>query len=592
MKIKRIIRNLKYFVPLLLKISPMTIITMILVALVGAINSIAWVIFPKVIIEELFYEKDYQQLIMIVIIFIITQFFCNVFQNILFSINSYYTRKADFDIDKLFNQKIARMDYFHIEDPKFNDELSYAKKCLSDYSNGIYSVTWTIRWIIEQGITIVGVISIVLLSGEFWIIIVTLVGIIINTIIYGKYQKVDEEHNKGIVRFNRLQWYFGQSMLAFRNQKNLRIYDSDNLILNKNQEINNEAFKLEKDTMNKQNKISIFEYGFSYLFTTLFTILLLSLSVYYKDSTIAVFTMLYSAVTTLSDSISSVIYSLKSYYKDCEYQENFINLMEIETIFKDGVMPIEKIETIEFKNVSFKYPRTDTYILKNLNFKINNKEKISLVGLNGSGKTTIIKLICRFFETEEGEILINGININNYKYDDYMKCLAVVFQDFKVISFTIKSNIAILDENKEKLDDVLKRSQVLDRVLELPEKENTYINKWFDKKGVEFSGGELQKFAIARTLYKDADLVVLDEPTSALDPVSEAEIYYHFKDVVGEKLTLFISHRLSSCIFSDKILVLDGNKIVETGTHKELMNNKNGLYCKMFLAQAEYYKDN
>lgn len=282
MKIKRITRNLKYFVPLLLKISPMTIITMILVALVGAINSLAWVIFPKVIIEELFYEKDYQKLIIIVIIFIITQFFCNVFQNILFSINSYYTRKADFKIDKLFNQKIARMDYFHIEDPKFNDELSYAKKCLSDYSNGIYSVTWTIRWIIEQGITIVGVISIVLLSGEFWIILVAIIGIIINTIIYGKYQKVDEEHNKSIVRFNRLQWYFGQSMLSFRNQKNLRIYDSEKLILSKNEEINNEAFKLEKDTMNKQNKISIFEYGFSYLFTTLSTILLLALSVYIK----------------------------------------------------------------------------------------------------------------------------------------------------------------------------------------------------------------------------------------------------------------------------------------------------------------------
>ena len=302
--------------------------------------------------------------------------------------------------------------------------------------------------------------------------------------------------------------------------------------------------------------------------------------------------MLYSAVNTLDSGIINIIYAMKKYYQDCIYQENFINLMELETVFKDGKKPISKIETIEFKNVSFKYPRTDNYVLKDLSFKINNKEKISLVGLNGSGKTTIIKLICRFFEVKEGEILINGENINHYKYDDYMKCLAVVFQDFKVISFSIKSNIANLDENQEKLYDVLKRSQVLDRVNQLPDKENTYINKWFEKKGVEFSGGEMQKFALARALYKNADLVVLDEPTSALDPVSESEIYYHFKDVVGEKLTLFISHRLSSCIFSDKILVLDGNKIVETGTHNELLENKDGLYTKMFLSQAQYYQDN
>ena len=302
--------------------------------------------------------------------------------------------------------------------------------------------------------------------------------------------------------------------------------------------------------------------------------------------------MLYSSVNTLNNGISGIIYSLKKYYQDCVYQENFIDLMEIDTVFKDGNKTIEKIETIEFKNVSFKYPRTDKYVLKDLSFKIDSKQKISLVGLNGSGKTTIIKLICRFFEVKEGEILINGKNINLYKYDDYLKCLAVVFQDFKVISFTIKSNIAIVDENQEKLYDVLKRSQVLDKVLELPNKEKTYINKWFDKKGVEFSGGEMQKFALARALYKEADLVVLDEPTSALDPISEAEIYYRFSDVVGEKLTLFISHRLSSCIFSDKILVLDGNKIVETGTHQELMENKDGLYCKMFLAQAAYYNDN
>lgn len=171
-----------------------------------------------------------------------------------------------------------------------------------------------------------------------------------------------------------------------------------------------------------------------------------------------------------------------------------------------------------------------------------------------------------------------------------MKKLAVVFQDFYIISFSIKSNIACIDNNQEKLYDCLKRAGAYDLVMGLDRKEYTYINKWFDKTGIEFSGGEKQKFAIARCLYKNGDFIVLDEPTSALDPMAEAEIYYHFNDIVGKKLTLFISHRLSSCIFSDRILVLDGAQIVESGTHKELMNNENGLYKKMFDSQAQYYK--
>ena len=382
-------------------------------------------------------------------------------------------------------------------------------------------------------------------------------------------------------------------MMAFRSQKNLRLYNAKELIEKHSDEVNNIVFDKQKQTTRKMNKLDSFNYLFYYFITTFGTIILLAYSAYKSNSVsvIATFTMLYSSVQTLDNCVSNLIYCLKNYKQDCIYQDNFINLMEIETVFKDGVMPIEKIETIEFKNVSFKYPRTDAYILENVSFKITDKEKVSLVGLNGSGKTTIIKLLCRFFEIEEGEILVNGVNINKYKYDDYMKQMAVVFQDFKIISFNIKSNICIDDYDEDRLKDVLSRAEVLDKVESLPEKENTYINKWFDKRGVEFSGGEMQKFALARALYKDADLIILDEPTSALDPMSEAKIYYHFNEVVGKKLTLFISHRLSSCIFSDRILVLDGSKIVETGSHKELMSNKDGLYYKMFNSQAEFYKD-
>lgn len=590
-KIKLIGRNIKYFIPLLIKVNPLIIFSLIFTAVFRAITNLIWVIFPKMIIEELCNERREDYLIKVVLIFVLLVFILRALISNMNSIQYYFTRRADFKIDDMFNKKISSIDYFHIEDPKFADELSYAKKCLNDYSNGIYSLTWTLSNIIENVITIIGVISIVVYSNEVFIILISVVGIFISSAIYGKFQNIEEEYNKAYVRNHRIQWYFNSSMMNFRNQKNLRLYNAEELIKNHANKVNDEMFKGQKKTSRKMMILEPINSTYQYIFTTFLVIVILLYSVYYKNSSIAIFTMLYSAVNNLNYSVEGLVYSLKSYYKDCTYQDNYINLMEIKSVFKDGKTKIKEIETIEFKNVSFKYPRTDNYILKDINFKIYGKEKTSLVGLNGAGKTTLIKLLCRFFIVEEGQILINGIDINDLVYDNYMKKLSVVFQDFKIISFNIKSNVANDDDNQEKLYDVFKRVQILDKVVSLPNKEFTYVNKWFDKTGVEFSGGEMQKFALARSLYKDSDLIILDEPTSALDPMAEAEIYYRFKDVVGEKLTIFISHRLSSCIFSNHILVLDGSKIVESGTHQELMANENGLYAKMFKAQAKYYQE-
>lgn len=374
-------------------------------------------------------------------------------------------------------------------------------------------------------------------------------------------------------------------------QKDLRLFGGKELLETTTNDTNPPAIKAYTKLSNKLSLLGTIDSFCYYVLTQFLSILYLGYQCVNKVISISTFQLLFTSLKTLDGQIANLIYNVQDYIKACEYQDEFIDIIEMESVFVNGVKKIDKIESIEFKNVSFKYPRTDNYILKDVSFRITNKEKVSLVGLNGAGKTTIIKLICRFYEIEEGEILVNGININELDYKDYMKQIAVVFQDFMIISFSIRSNIAIIERDQEKLYDVLRRAQVLDRVLELENKENTYINKWFDKTGITFSGGEMQKFAIARCLYKDSDFVVLDEPTSALDPVAEAKIYYEFNDIVGKKLTLFISHRLSSCIFSDHIMVLDGNKIVEEGTHKELMKNEKGLYYKMFTSQAAYYQD-
>lgn len=247
-----------------------------------------------------------------------------------------------------------------------------------------------------------------------------------------------------------------------------------------------------------------------------------------------------------------------------------------------------KFET-QFKNVSFKYPKSEIYALKDINIKINNSEHLAVVGRNGSGKTTFIKLLCRLYDVTEGEILINGTNIKEYTKESLMNLYSVVFQDFQMFSLPLSKNISAKGEyDKDRLFDALEQANIKDRVLKMPKKENTCLYKNVDKDGVEISGGEAQKLALARALYKDAPVVVLDEPTAALDPIAENEIYSRFNSFVQNKTAIYISHRLSSCTFCDRIAVFDNAKLVENGTHQELLN-LNGKYTDLWNAQAEYY---
>jgi len=244
---------------------------------------------------------------------------------------------------------------------------------------------------------------------------------------------------------------------------------------------------------------------------------------------------------------------------------------------------------IEFKNVSFKYPGAESYSLKNINLKIESGEHLAVVGRNGSGKTTFIKLMCRLYDVTDGEILINGINIREYTESSIMKLYSVVFQDFQMFSLPLKDNICCGNEyNKEKLYACLEQANIKERVEAMPEKDSTYIYKDTDKSGIEISGGEAQKLALARALYKDSPVVILDEPTAALDPVAENEIYSRFNSFTQNKTAIYISHRLSSCVFCSRIAVFDKAELVETGAHNDLLG-RNGKYAELWNAQAQYY---
>lgn len=259
-----------------------------------------------------------------------------------------------------------------------------------------------------------------------------------------------------------------------------------------------------------------------------------------------------------------------------------------------GTLPVEKRDDndflIEFKDVSFQYPNTETYALRHVSMQFRIGEHLAFVGTNGSGKTTFIKLLCRLYDPTEGEILLNGINIKKYDMTEYMSLFSVVFQDFSLFAVPISQNVSTsVEYDKEKLWRCLKEAGIADRVEQMPQQENTVLYKELDDNGIEISGGEAQKIAIARALYRDAPFVVLDEPTAALDPISEFEIYERFNDFTKGKTAVYISHRLSSCRFCDKIMVFDQGKIVQFGTHESLLADTNGKYYKLWNSQAKYY---
>lgn len=247
---------------------------------------------------------------------------------------------------------------------------------------------------------------------------------------------------------------------------------------------------------------------------------------------------------------------------------------------------------VEFKDVSFKYPRSDVWALRHVNMRFRVGSRVAVVGENGSGKSTFIKLLCRLYDPTEGEILLNGIDIRKYNYKQYMDLFSVVFQDFQLVGLPLGENIAAAGSyDRERVMDCLEKAGFAQRLAEMEKGLDTYLYKELAADGVEVSGGEGQKLAIARALYKDAPFIILDEPTAALDPMAEAEIYSRLNGIVGDKTAVYISHRLSSCKFCDEILVFHRGAVVQQGSHQSLLADESGKYHELWHAQAQYYTE-
>lgn len=301
------------------------------------------------------------------------------------------------------------------------------------------------------------------------------------------------------------------------------------------------------------------------------------------------------SISIFATYFSEWVYVLTELMTNTAYVKAYFDFLDIPNKKYEGTLPVEKRDDnqfeLEFRNVSFQYPGTEEYVLKNFSIRFRIGERLAVVGKNGSGKTTFIKLLCRLYDPTEGEILLNGIDIKKYDYQEYLSLFSVVFQDFKLVSLPLGENVAACcDYDKEKVLQSLIKSGMGDALKKMEKGLDTVLFTKFDAEGVDISGGEQQKIAIARALYHDSPFIILDEPTAALDPLAEYEVYSKFDQLVNSKTAVYISHRLSSCQFCNDIIVIDQGQLIQRGSHEELIQDQNGLYYLLWNTQAKYYR--
>lgn len=427
-------------------------------------------------------------------------------------------------------------------------------------------------------------------------IVIILITSTLSVFLSFKTQRMDFEHNNAKVEEDRKLDYMYKTMSDYNYAKEVRINRADRFISHKYKNILDSQLRKLRVYVNKNININIISTVVAVIQSAVMYIYF-SYQVFSAQISIADYTVLLGATTLLTSLLLGFFGSVARINKTLNYTELFrkyqsmvaensnisaSNHLEISEIVTDNL-------TIEFKNVSFTYPGTEHRILDNISFMINHGEKIGIVGLNGSGKTTLIKLLCRLYDPTEGYIYLNGIDIKQIPHNKYTALIGIVLQDFCLFAYSIRENIVFnKNTDEEKLNKCIKKSGLTDKVSALPNGFETVIYKRLDDNGIEFSGGEGQKLALARAIYKNSGILVLDEPTSALDPIAEYELFSKLSDISQGKTALFISHRLSSTRFCDRIFVLSGGKIAESGSHEELMA-KQGIYADLFSSQAKYY---
>ncbi|MDA3932354.1 MAG: ABC transporter ATP-binding protein [Tenericutes bacterium] len=544
----------------------------------------------KLIIDGLM-SSDYNTAMRMILIVLGSEFLINYFEKKIVSMLEIKREEIKQKVYQTINFKLMNIDYQHLEDPYYLDLSERSKYSIEQFDaldnlfKSFADITYYILVISSMFAVLITFNPLILL-----IIFGTLLLYTVNSRFSSKQQVLISQKSGPI---NRKFNYYQVIISDVTSAKDFSIYPLSDLMFDK-------YSTFLKETSN----VMINFYLKNAFYASMFVIIsvmqivaiysLIGLQSITLSLGVSIFVFLIAAATKTSETLSSFITSIFSFQSSSNMLGPLVELMNVkesEELYKDGQIANE-MQSLRFDNVSFHYPNHENIVLKDISFTISKGEKISIVGLNGAGKTTMVKLICRLYKPTSGTIYWNGIDINDYQYESFLNQIAAVFQDFKLFALTLHENVDMESKNREDVLRCIKQAGLYDKITSLEHGIDTYLSKEYHENGIEMSGGELQKLAIARAFYKNSSLIILDEPTSALDPLAEAEIYEHFSELVANRTSIYISHRMSSCVFSDRIIVLDENKVQMIDTHEKLMKQRNSKYYELFNSQSIYYQAN
>lgn len=548
-----------------------------------------YILLSKPLFDSLTNGNSIREFLLIVVTLVSLTLLLNFIANILNTKTEIDGQKLMYSLNNQFNMKSIDLPFETLTDPQTLELRELALKAISG-SNFIDMVR-AVKDIVTNLLTLIGVVFIIV-QVDLIMALVILVVIAINTYANSISKKVQYQHSIEATPYMRKVSYIQNVCSDFSYGKEIRINNCKDLLYGKIEKLNVICFDFIRKIIRSQNlgiKVSLItnaaQEGVVYIVLGIKVLINRTLS-------IGDFSMYFNAINQFKNSVISIINSFIDIKINSLYMGHFLQYMELEDEQSStgNILPKSFLD-IKFDHVSFVYPGKSEYTLNDVSFTLSSHEKISIVGPNGAGKTTIIKLLLRLYKPTKGQILINGVNINDYSFQDYIRLFAAVFQDYKLFAFSIRENLVLNnDVDEEKIREVLESVDLYDKVNTMPKGLETIIYRLFDDDGIEFSGGEGQKLSIARALYKNAaSIVILDEPTAALDPISEFEVYQEFHQLTEDKAAIYISHRLSSCRFCDSVIVLKDGKIIEQGTHEQLIQ-KGGLYKEMYEKQAYYYQ--
>lgn len=559
--------------------------------IVTALVPLTGVVMPKYIIDELTGLQRVEYLAVYVGALVLI----NLVGSILLAYleGAMFTSKSEVfsSFECMMAEKLMTCDFESLEDPGFLDVKEKAHRILYAEGQGFGAVLDHAFNIAGKVFIFAGLVG-VLSTLNIWMVLVFVALVLLNSAVESRVQKRYVSWDIEKAPIERRSAYLLNIIENFEYGKEERIYGLKDFLISRVAKHLGESDAFYKRQTRELNKSQYFTAVTSFFRDAISYIYLIS-KVIAGSIQIGSFTMYVGAVSQFSTAMNDMMSSIVNIRRFGLYYDELNKYINMPQTMREGEKTVDNETgeyTIKFENVSFRYPGSETYALKNVNITITPSEKLSIVGENGAGKTTFVKLLLRLYDPTEGSILLNGTDIREFDYDEYQNLMAAVFQDFRLFSFTLKENVCFDKEcSDEVVIDCLRRSGFGNKLDQLPKGIYTNVYKNFEEDGFEPSGGEGQKIALARALFKATPVVILDEPTAALDPRAEYEMYQNFNKMSEGKTTIFISHRLSSSRFCDKIAVFAGGEIKEYGSHDELYS-KNGMYHELFDMQAKFYQ--